>query len=107
MAESEGERSACEGRGGEVSARASGTEMPEGTNEENETQAIAKKTDGRCAECDACRRELRAEAERKNSVHDACEESFPHCNLRWITTGNLSGEIIVDAPADTGSADQH
>jgi hypothetical protein len=79
--------------------------MPEGTNEENETP-IAK-TDGRCAECDACRRELRAEAERKNSVHDACEESFPHCNLRWITTGNLSGEIIVDAPADTGSADQH
>ena len=42
--------------------------MPESTNEENETQTVSEKTDDRCAECDAKRRELRAETERKRTV---------------------------------------
>ena len=76
MSESEGERRACEGRGGEVSSRAGGTEMPESTNEEDETQAIAKETNDRCAKCNAYRRKLRAEAERKHSVHEPAKSPF-------------------------------
>lgn len=84
LAESEGERGPRERRGREVSSCSSGAEMPESTDKENETQAIAKKTDYRCAECDACRWKPRAEAERERGVHEACAESLPHRDLRWI-----------------------
>jgi hypothetical protein len=84
LAESKGERGPGEGSCREVSSRAAGAEMPKGTDKENETQAIAEKTDDRCAECDACRWKPRAEAERERHVREACNESLPHRDLRWI-----------------------
>ena len=81
--------------------------MSESTNEENETQAIAEEADDRCAECNACRRKLRAEAKRERSVHEARDEALPHCDLRWIAPGNLSSEIVVNSPAETRSSNQH
>ena len=81
--------------------------MPESTNEENETQTVAEKTDNRCAECNAYSRELRPESQRKRSIHEACDESLQHRDLRWIAAGDLSGEIIVDSPAETRDSNQH
>jgi hypothetical protein len=73
--------------------------MTERLHEKNETDTIAKETDGRHPKDDVNCWELRADGESQSSVDDTSGKTLPHRDLRRVAAGDFAGEVVVNSPA--------
>jgi hypothetical protein len=103
LSDREGERSTCKRRGGKIRSCASCPEMTERPNEKNEAYAVTEKADGRHGEDNAHGRQFRAGGKREAGIYCASGETFPHGDLRWITTRDFAREVVINPPAKASS----
>ena len=80
--------------------------MAERPNEKHEAHTVTKETDSRHGKNSIQGRQFRANGECKAGIYSARDEAFPHGDLRWITAGDFTREVIINSPAKAGGDDK-
>ncbi len=80
--------------------------MTERPNEKDEAHTVTKEPDSCHGKNSIQGRQFRANGECKPDIYGARDEALPHGDLRWITAGDLTREIVINAPTKAGGGDQ-
>src|SRR3546814_12430085 len=78
-------------------------EVAQGEHEQDEADAIAEETDHACADQHPGFGEMRTEQDRKPEVDATGHQALEHCDLHGVRAADLAGQVVVDAPGETGA----
>src|SRR5215469_15583666 len=100
------DRSADKGSGRKIRSGAARTEVAQPQYEERQANAITKESDDSGRGKGPLFGQLRAMGKAQRSIDDPGSKTLDHGDLDRIGSAELSGQVVIDAPADAGRDDQ-
>ena len=100
------DRSADKRSGRKIGPGAGRAEMAQPEHEERQANAITEEPDDSGGGKGPCFGQRRAMGKTQRRIDDPGSKPLDHCDLDWIGGAELSGQVVIDAPADAGGDDQ-
>src|SRR5262249_28630154 len=100
------DRSADEGSCRKIGSGASRTEVAQPQYEERQANPITEEPDDSGRGKDSLFRQPRAMGKAQGSIDDPGSNTLGRGDLDWIGGAELSGQVVIDAPADAGRDDK-